>query len=60
MTADAPVPVIAMWVPVVPSAEIVDDLRAGFPAEQLRYLEVFTGLVFAVGSNAPELRVRVN
>ena len=60
MTADAPVPVIAMWVPVVPSAEIIDDLRAGFPAEQLRYLEVFTGLVFAVGSNAPELRVRVN
>jgi predicted TIM-barrel fold metal-dependent hydrolase len=42
MTAEPSVPVIDMWAPVVPSAEIVDDLRAGFPAEQLRYLEVFT------------------
>ncbi len=31
-----------MWAPIVPSAEIVDDLRGGFPAEQLQYLEVFT------------------
>ena len=31
-----------MWAPIVPCAEVVDDLRAGFPAEQLRYLEVFT------------------
>ena len=34
--------VIDMWAPIVPSAEIVDDLRSGFPAEQLQYLEVFT------------------
>ncbi|MHA7652851.1 amidohydrolase family protein [Mycobacterium sp. ML4] len=38
----APIPVIDMWAPIVPSAEIIDDLRAGFPAEQLQYLEVFT------------------
>jgi len=31
-----------MWAPLVPCAEIIDDLRAGFPAEQLQYLEVFT------------------
>ncbi len=31
-----------MWAPFVPSAEIIDDLRAGFPAELLSYLEVFT------------------
>lgn len=31
-----------MWAPIVPAAEIIDDLRAGFPSEQLRYLEVFT------------------
>jgi predicted TIM-barrel fold metal-dependent hydrolase len=31
-----------MWAPIVPSHEIIDDLRAGFPAEQLQYLEVFT------------------
>ncbi|AGZ52915.1 amidohydrolase [Mycobacterium kansasii] len=37
-----PTPVIDMWAPIVPATEIVDDLRAGFPAEQLRYLEVFT------------------
>ncbi len=36
------VPVIDMWAPIVPSAEIVDDLRDGFPPEQLQYLEVFT------------------
>lgn len=42
ITAEPSVPVIDMWAPLVPSAEIVDDLRAGFPAEQLRYLEVFT------------------
>jgi len=36
------VPVIDMWAPIVPSEEVIDDLRAGFPAEQLRYLEVFT------------------
>ena len=35
MSVDARVPVIDMWAPIVPSAEIVDDLRAGFPAEQL-------------------------
>jgi predicted TIM-barrel fold metal-dependent hydrolase len=34
--------VIDMWAPIVPSHEIIDDLRAGFPAEQLQYLEVFT------------------
>ena len=34
--------VIDMWAPIVPSAEIVEDLRSGFPAEQLQYLEVFT------------------
>ncbi len=34
--------VIDMWAPIVPAAEIIDDLCAGFPAEQLRYLEVFT------------------
>ncbi|BBX73048.1 amidohydrolase [Mycobacterium shinjukuense] len=39
---EPPVPVIDMWAPFVPSAEIVDDLRAGFPAELLSYLEVFT------------------
>ena len=27
---------------IVPSAEVIDDLRSGFPAEQLQYLEVFT------------------
>jgi uncharacterized protein len=31
-----------MWAPIVPSGEIIDDLRDGFPAEQLQYLEVFT------------------
>ncbi|HUH80690.1 MAG TPA: amidohydrolase family protein [Solirubrobacteraceae bacterium] len=31
-----------MWAPIVPSAEVIAGLRAGFPAEQLRYLEVFT------------------
>jgi predicted TIM-barrel fold metal-dependent hydrolase len=36
------IPVIDMWAPLVPSDEIIDDLRAGFPAEQLQYLEVFT------------------
>ena len=34
--------VIDMWAPIVPSAEIVEDLRGGFPIEQLQYLEVFT------------------
>ena len=34
--------VIDMWAPIVPSAEIVDDLCSGFPVEQLQYLEVFT------------------
>lgn len=34
--------VVDMWAPIVPSAEIVEDLRDGFPAEQLQYLEVFT------------------
>jgi len=42
MTAEPTVPVIDMWAPIVPSAEVIDDLRAGFPAEQLQYLEVFT------------------
>ena len=36
------VPVIDRWAPIVPSCEIIDDLRLGFPAEQLQYLEVFT------------------
>jgi predicted TIM-barrel fold metal-dependent hydrolase len=40
--AEARIPVIDMWAPIVPSTEIIDDLRSGFPAEQLRYLEVFT------------------
>jgi predicted TIM-barrel fold metal-dependent hydrolase len=31
-----------MWAPIVPSCEIIDDLRLGFPTEQLQYLEVFT------------------
>jgi predicted TIM-barrel fold metal-dependent hydrolase len=31
-----------MWAPLVPSDEIIDDLRSGFPTEQLQYLEVFT------------------
>jgi uncharacterized protein len=38
----ASVPVIDMWAPIVGSSEIIDDLQAGFPAEQLQYLEVFT------------------
>ena len=42
MTAELTVPVIDMWAPIVPSAEVIDDLRVGFPAEQLQYLEVFT------------------
>lgn len=36
------VPVVDMWAPFVPSTEIIDDLRAGFPSELLSYLEVFT------------------
>lgn len=36
------VPVIDMWAPIVPTREVVDELRADFPAEQLQYLEVFT------------------
>ncbi|MCU0314009.1 MAG: amidohydrolase family protein [Solirubrobacteraceae bacterium] len=36
-------PVIDMWSPIVPAAEIIDELQAGFPVEQLSYLEVFTG-----------------
>jgi uncharacterized protein len=39
---DALVPVIDVWAPIVPSGEIIDDLLLGFPAEQLRYLDVFT------------------
>jgi uncharacterized protein len=35
------VPVIDMWAPLVPSDEIIEDLRSGFPTEQLQYLEVF-------------------
>lgn len=35
-------PIVDMWAPIVPSREIIDDLRAGFPAEQLEYLRVFT------------------
>jgi predicted TIM-barrel fold metal-dependent hydrolase len=35
-------PVIDMWAPIVPSHEIIDNLRDGFPAEQLQYLQVFT------------------
>jgi len=35
-------PVIDMWAPIVPSHEIIDDLRDRFPAEQLQYLQVFT------------------
>src|SRR4051794_1042462 len=31
-----------MWAPIVPSRETIADLRAGFPVEQLQYLEVFT------------------
>ena len=31
-----------MWSPILPSSEIIADLRAGFPAEQLAYLEIFT------------------
>jgi uncharacterized protein len=40
--AGATTAVIDMWAPIVASAEIVEDLRTGFPAEQLQYLEVFT------------------
>ncbi|OSC38456.1 amidohydrolase family protein [Mycobacterium decipiens] len=43
MTQTEPrVPVIDMWAPFVPSAEVVEDLLAGFPAELLPYFEVFT------------------
>jgi predicted TIM-barrel fold metal-dependent hydrolase len=31
-----------MWAPFVPATEVIDDLRAGFPAELLSYFEVFT------------------
>jgi len=44
MPAESPgrrIPVIDMWAPIVPSAEVIEDLRAGFPVEQLQYLEVF-------------------
>ena len=36
------IPVIDMWAPIVPSVEIIADLRVGFPTEKLQYLEVFT------------------
>jgi predicted TIM-barrel fold metal-dependent hydrolase len=36
------IPVVDMWAPIVPSRETIADLRAGFPVEQLQYLEVFT------------------
>jgi predicted TIM-barrel fold metal-dependent hydrolase len=42
VSTEARVPVIDMWAPIVPSTEVIDDLRDGFPDEQLRYLEVFT------------------
>jgi uncharacterized protein len=38
----ARVPVVDMWAPIVPSAEIIADLQSGFPVEQLQYLEIFT------------------
>jgi hypothetical protein len=38
----ASVPVIDMWAPIVPSCEIIDDLRLGFPTGQLQYVDVFT------------------
>ncbi|CAM4293983.1 putative metal-dependent hydrolase of the TIM-barrel fold protein [Mycobacterium basiliense] len=40
--AEPRVPVVDMWAPVVPSTEIIDDLRAGFPAELLSYFAVFS------------------
>jgi predicted TIM-barrel fold metal-dependent hydrolase len=42
VTTGGRVPVIDMWAPIVPSTEVIDDLRDGFPDEQLCYLEVFT------------------
>jgi hypothetical protein len=36
MTAELLVPLIDMWALLVLSAEFIDDLRAGFPAEQLQ------------------------
>ncbi|OBA82478.1 hypothetical protein A9W99_01930 [Mycobacterium sp. 1164966.3] len=42
MTGTVRVPVIDMWAPFVPSCEIIDDLRAGFPSELLSYFEVLT------------------
>jgi len=39
--AGPPIPVIDMWAPIVPSREVIVELRAGFPVEQLQYLEVF-------------------
>jgi predicted TIM-barrel fold metal-dependent hydrolase len=48
-TPGGSVPVIDMWAPLVPSDEIVDDLRSGFPAEQLAYLEVFTKTTLDAG-----------
>jgi hypothetical protein len=38
-----------MWAPLVPSDEIIDDVRSGFPAEQLAYLEVFTKTTLDAG-----------
>jgi predicted TIM-barrel fold metal-dependent hydrolase len=41
-SGDPRIPVIDMWSPIVPAGEVIEDLCAGFPAEQLDYLEVFT------------------
>jgi uncharacterized protein len=36
------IPVIDMWSPIVPAAEIIDHVAVNFPPQQLQYLEVFT------------------
>jgi len=41
-SSDKRIPVVDMWAPIVPSVETIIDLRAGFPVEQLQYLEIFT------------------
>lgn len=60
MTAPEPrVPVIDMWAPFVPSAEVIDDLREGFPVELLSYFEVFTKTTISAeqfGAYAESLR----
>lgn len=54
MTAPEPrVPVIDMWAPFVPSAEVIDDLREGFPVELLSYFEVFTKTTISAVVSCP-------